>query len=952
MTQVPRTPTATYRLQLEPGAGFDAAARLLPYVASLGVSHLHLSPVLEAVPGSRHGYDVTDHTRVRAELGGEAGLRGLAEKARARGLGIIADIVPNHMAFPADTRLNAPLWQLLRDGPASPAAAWFDIDWAAGGGRLPLPVLGAPLREQWDALRVEGGTLRHGDHHCFPLRPGTESLPLPALLDAQHYRLGWWRTGLAQLTYRRFFTVSDLIAVRVEDPAVFEATHATVLRLVAEGVIGGLRVDHPDGLADPEGYLRRLRQRAGPDVWVVAEKILATGEHLPSGWPVAGTTGYDALRHVDAVLTDPVGADRLTADHRRFTAAPADLGGVWEPTVRRAAREILAEELCAERDRLLRTAHRLCGDLHTPEALLSALTELLVHLPVYRPYLAADRPPSHQDTTLLARTADLARRAVTTAAQTRAVDALHALLRGPDTAAADPARSPGRTAPGAPFDPVGPADPAGRSAEGPARTAGTTGDPALRDRDDAGLRTADATGGGTPAGEGAGPPPEPDTTAPARATGRVTPDEGRSDAEPAVRARTAAPDATSPATADTGCHLLAGGTADTGPGACACAASDAQDFRARFGQVSSALRAKAVEDCAGYRFTPLLSAAEVGGDPGEPALPVSAFHAHCARIQHAWPLTGTVYATHDTKRSGDVRAALATLTEHPLGWAELLTEVTERAAHAGVSAPDPHLAWSCWQTAFALAPDPDPSRLLDATLKAAREAALRTTWTDPDADYEAAAERFVRGGPCGAPGYAVARFAEELAPQIRANVLGAALLHLTMPGVPDLYRGGESVYRALVDPDNRRPPRLPERPLSGAADPGSATAPGADAGLPAEKLWLTAVALRLRRAHPEWFGAHAGYEPLTAEGPTGDHALAFTRSGQVLTAVSRLTRTLEAAGGWDSTVLPLPPGRWDDALAGRDTGRTARRPAFQGKARLAEMFADRPVALLVRRDGF
>ncbi|CAL9372740.1 hypothetical protein SUDANB171_00892 [Streptomyces sp. enrichment culture] len=906
MTQVPRTPTATYRLQLEPGAGFAAAARLLPYVASLGVSHLHLSPILEAVPGSRHGYDVTDHTRVRAELGGERGLRDLAEKARAHGLGIIADIVPNHMAFPADTRLNAPLWQLLRDGPGSPAAAWFDIDWAAGGGRLPLPVLGAPLREEWEALRVEGGTLRHGDHHRFPLRPGTESLPLPALLDAQHYRLCWWRTGLARLTYRRFFTVSDLIAVRVEDPAVFEATHATVLRLVAEGVIGGLRVDHPDGLADPEGYLRRLRQRVGPDVWVVAEKILGTGEQLPTGWPVAGTTGYDALRHVDAVLTDPAGADRLTDDHRRFTAAPADLGGAWEPTVRRAAREILAADLCAERDRLLRTAQRLCGGLHPPEALRAALTELLVHLPVYRPYLAADRPPSRQDTALLARTADLARGAVTTPAEARAVDALHALLQGPDAAPGGPDGPPGRTAPGGPDDPgpdpVGPADPAVRSAAAPSRTAGTTASPADRDRVDAGLRRVDGSVAEPAGGH-------------------------RGDAEPTSAATTAG----------TAAHRDGG---------------DAQDFRARFGQVSSALRAKAVEDCAGYRFTPLLSAAEVGGDPGEPALPVSAFHAHCARVQHAWPLTGTVYATHDTKRSGDVRAALATLTEHPLGWADLLTEVTERAAHAGVSAPDPHLAWSCWQTAFALAPGPDPARLLDATLKAAREAALRTTWTDPDTDYEAAVDRFVRGGPCGAPGYAVARFAQELAPQIRANVLGAALLHLTMPGVPDLYRGGESVYRALVDPDNRRPPRLPDRPLSGAADPGSATAPGADAGLPAEKLWLTAVALRLRRAHPEWFGARAGYEPLTAEGPTGDHALAFTRSGQVLTAVSRLTRTLEAAGGWDSTVLPLPPGRWDDALAGRGTGRTARRPAYQGKTPLAEVFADRPVALLVRRDGF
>ncbi|MFG2583251.1 alpha-amylase family glycosyl hydrolase, partial [Streptomyces malaysiensis] len=257
MTADPGTPTATYRLQLQPAFPFAAAERAVPYLASLGVSHLHLSPVLEAVPGSTHGYDVVDHRAVRAELGGEQGLRSLARTARAHGLGLIVDIVPNHMAAPAPERLNAPLWEVLREGPESPYARWFDIDWQAQGGKVLLPVLGGPLGEEWERLRVEDGTLRYYDH-AFPLRPGTEGLPLAGLLDAQWYRLCWWRLARTELNYRRFFTISELIAVRVEDPEVFDATHATLLRLMRDGVVDGLRIDHPDGLADPEGYLRRL----------------------------------------------------------------------------------------------------------------------------------------------------------------------------------------------------------------------------------------------------------------------------------------------------------------------------------------------------------------------------------------------------------------------------------------------------------------------------------------------------------------------------------------------------------------------------------------------------------------------------------------------------------------------------------------------------------------------
>ncbi|WP_256726399.1 alpha-amylase family glycosyl hydrolase, partial [Streptomyces acidiscabies] len=350
----PRHPTATYRLQLQPAFTFADAARAVPYLASLGVSHLHLSPVLEAVPGSAHGYDVVDPARVRGELGGEEGLRALAGAARAHGLGLVADVVPNHMALAP--RHNRALWEVLREGPASPYARWFDVDWEVQGGRMLLPVLGGPAGDELERLRVEDGTLRYYDH-VLPLRAGTAGLPLPELLDAQWYRPVWWRLARTELNYRRFFSISELIGVRVEDPEVFEATHATLLRLLDDGVLDGLRVDHPDGLADPDAYLERLHRATGGR-WTVVEKILSAGEHLPRSWPVAGTTGYDALRRVDGLFTDPVGYSGLLAAYGRLTGAQADQGGDWPATVRRAAYTTLTHELAAELDRLTRTAVR------------------------------------------------------------------------------------------------------------------------------------------------------------------------------------------------------------------------------------------------------------------------------------------------------------------------------------------------------------------------------------------------------------------------------------------------------------------------------------------------------------------------------------------------------------------------------------------------------------------
>jgi (1->4)-alpha-D-glucan 1-alpha-D-glucosylmutase len=391
-------PVSTYRLQLTPDFGFAQAGEAGEYLADLGVTHVYLSPVLEAAPGSRHGYDVTDHSRIRAELGGEDEFRAMVKRFRSHGLGIVLDIVPNHMAIPVPETLNRQLWSVLRDGRDSPFATWFDIDWAAQGGRMLLPILGGPVADCLGDLAVDrdGGpdgepVLRYFDH-VLPLRPGTARMPVRELLGAQQYRLTWWRDGVTELNWRRFFDITSLIGIRVEDPAVFDATHAVITRLVAEGLVDGLRVDHPDGLADPRGYLRRLAAATG-GVWVVAEKILEAGERLPDDWLCAGTTGYDALRLVDGLFVDPAGADPLSAEYHRLRRdRGADAAPRFAEVADEAKREIVTRTLPAEVARLagvLRCVYPQAG----PADARFLLTELLTGFRVYRAYVHPGEPP-------------------------------------------------------------------------------------------------------------------------------------------------------------------------------------------------------------------------------------------------------------------------------------------------------------------------------------------------------------------------------------------------------------------------------------------------------------------------------------------------------------------------------------------------------------------------------
>ncbi|MGH3163805.1 MAG: alpha-amylase family glycosyl hydrolase, partial [Streptosporangiaceae bacterium] len=295
-------PVSTYRLQLRDSFGFGQAAEQSGYLAALGVTHVYLSPILQANPGSPHGYDVIDHSLVSADLGGEPAFREMVAEFHRRRLGVIVDVVPNHMARPTPETLNRQLWSVLYQGRKSEFAHWFDIDWEAQEDKLLLPILAGPLEECLGDLIIDtaprnpenaaahrGPVLRYFDH-VLPLRDGVADLPLGVLLAQQHYRLTDWHDAATQLNYRRFFDIDSLIALRVEDPDVFDATHRVLLRLVHEGLIDGLRVDHPDGLADPRGYLTRLSAKTG-GAWVVVEKILAHGEELPD-WPCAGTTGY------------------------------------------------------------------------------------------------------------------------------------------------------------------------------------------------------------------------------------------------------------------------------------------------------------------------------------------------------------------------------------------------------------------------------------------------------------------------------------------------------------------------------------------------------------------------------------------------------------------------------------------------------------------------------------
>ena len=393
-------PASTYRVQLHAQFDFDAARAIVPYLRDLGVDWMYLSPVFAARQGSEHGYDVIDPCTVNGELGGYEGLVRLAADVHAAGMGILVDIVPNHQAA---TTQNPRWTAMLRDGDGSHAARWFDVDWSGNDrvppGKLVWPMLGHEPEEE---IASGALALARGPDGVPVLRYGTEMLPvvgdvaagIDGLLAEQSYELMQWRTGDPFRNYRRFFDVSELVGVRVEDEEIFAASHALLAALVRDGIVDGVRVDHVDGLADPAAYVVALRRLVG-DVPIFVEKVLAAGETLPDEWPVDGTTGYEHTNDLIALLIDPAGRAALEAALREENEE------VPFPTVeRRAKREVLRGLFTAE---WLRLRRRL-----DDASLEDALAALTVALPVYRTYGVVDAPFSARDRAWLGRAAEIA----------------------------------------------------------------------------------------------------------------------------------------------------------------------------------------------------------------------------------------------------------------------------------------------------------------------------------------------------------------------------------------------------------------------------------------------------------------------------------------------------------------------------------------------------------------
>ena len=369
-----RTPLSTYRLQIRPSFTLFDAAGLVPYLADLGVDWVYLSPILTAEEGSDHGYDVTDPTAVDPARGGAEGLKALSDAAHAAGMGVLVDIVPNHMGIATPVR-NKWWWSVLEQGQDSRYAEAFDIDWKAGNGKLLLPVLGDGP-DELDQLKLADGELHYYDHR-FPVAPGTAA-PGDTARDVharQAYELANWRRADNELNYRRFFGVNTLAGIRVEEPWVFDEAHAEIKRWFDEGLVDGLRIDHPDGLADPKGYLARLRELTG-GAYILVEKILEPGEKLPGDWETEGTTGYDALADVDRLFVDAAGEGTLTA------LVPME---PFHEMIHGTKRAIADGLLQSEVQRLVRLLP--AGSGLEPQAGADALAELLACFPVYRSYL-------------------------------------------------------------------------------------------------------------------------------------------------------------------------------------------------------------------------------------------------------------------------------------------------------------------------------------------------------------------------------------------------------------------------------------------------------------------------------------------------------------------------------------------------------------------------------------
>jgi len=923
-------PTATYRLQVHRGFTFAQAAEVVPYLADLGISHCYLSPILKARPGSTHGYDIVDHAALNPEIGDAGSFDRLVQVLRRCDMGLILDVVPNHMGVGGDD--NGWWLDVLENGQASPYAAFFDIDWQpeweALRGKILLPILGdryGALLERGElrlALDEERGELavRYFGHHMpidpmtYPcvlghriaalegelggdhpavleleslttafrhLPPRTDTQPeacaerlrdkeilkrrlaglcieapeiavfvrhnvalfngvagdprsfdrLHGLLEAQGYRLAYWQVAADEINYRRFFDINDLAGLCMENPEVFLATHRLILRLVAEGKVAGLRIDHPDGLYDPHAYYQQLcdalrctRGQSGdqqadeggaaPPLYLVVEKILAAYEHLPEEWPVHGTTGYEFAAAVNALLVCPDAERAMDRIYTRFTGHRSDFDDLLYERKKLTIEVQLSSELTVLTNLLYSLAQL---DRHTRDftrhGLRSAITEVVACFPVYRTYLTASRITDEDRRYVTWAVAQAKNR--TPAADVTTLDFLRDVL----------------------------------------------------------LR------------------------------------EGLDAREEAYR-------------------------------------QHAVHFAMKLQQYTAPVMAKALEDTTLYIYNRLVSLNEVGGDPRRFGISTAAFHHANQERARRWPHGMLTTSTHDTKRGEDVRARIAVLAEIAPEWRRHLAIWSrlnrgKKRLIDGDRAPTRNDEYLLYQTLVGAWPLDDldgaalaafRERITAYMLKAVREAKVQTSWINPDAAYEEAVGEFVAKLLGSQEHNAfLASFLPFQRRVARYGLLGGLaqlLLKLTSPGVPDIYQGSELWELHLVDPDNRgavdharRADLL--RELESLPEGGVALGQrvrGLIENLPdgRAKLYLTWRILTWRRRHPDLFAA-GDYLPLAVEGSQADHVCAFARRCGETVAVVATPRWLARLAG-DGEGLPLGDAVWADTWVAAPEG--------------------------------
>lgn len=953
----PRIPCATYRLQFNRGFTFQQANELADYLLNLGVSDLYASPLFQAGPESTHGYDTCAFDRFNSQLGGREAFDRLTRRLQELGLGLLLDMVPNHMG---NDLSNCHWLEVLERGQDSASAQWFDVDWNASTpgleGKVLLPVLedhydkvleagklrldcdqgklsvayyerkfplafhsyrgvltevlenchrasgAADASERLRALleemeeseppsrmrrTAEGELVAEGSHfqarqrqalerserfappsvaapeseraaesmprsrrlrqepelghvqeqlaQCLEASPGARSAmaatlqslngrpgqprsfdKLDEILRQQHYRLACWRVGPAEINYRRFFDITSLVALRMEVPEVFEATHEFVLSLLKENKVTGLRIDHPDGLWNPKEYLTRLQTAGGP-LYIVMEKILTGNEPLPADWPAAGTTGYDFLNRVNGLFIQQSQSEALETAYRELTGCPTSL----KPLVHRFKRQVLEHSFQSEWSSLAGRLKSLAattryGQDFTQEHIRRALATLLAAFPIYRTYQTEDTTEVPQEQAQYVRAAieDAKASPQRGAVEDSLFDFIQALLL---------------------------------------------------------LQF----------------PPDWDESSRA----------------------------------------------------------EARRWIMQWQQLTGPLMAKGLEDTTFYNFNRLISLNEVGGDPGAFGVSVEQFHAHNLNRAAQWPhsLLGT--ATHDTKRGEDARARIDVISELPEEWQAAVrrwqaTNILRKQTVDGQSAPHPNDEYLLYQTLIGAWPadaDTQPGldhfreRIQAYMLKAARESKVHTSWTTPNAPYEEALRHFVHEllskthpNPFLTDFTA---FQRRIAFFGQFNSLSQVLLKMTCPGVPDFYQGTELWDFNLVDPDNRRPvdyelrrrllQKLQQQDHLNAAEHREYLSRLLQRDpLGESKLYAIWRALAFRRQHQSLFQDGA-YYPLPSRGPRAKHLCAFLRQfdqEQILVAIPRLLVGLTGGAErvptgtdlWQGTELELP----------------------------------------------